>query len=84
MAGTQKDPAAEAVFDTEPAAPKEEPRKDAPKKAQRYQVTAALAICYVEDQGQVYVYKGGIIPQGTTPEHVKHLLESNIIAPVSE
>lgn len=56
----------------------------APKKARRYVATARIAICYVEDQGQVYVDRGGIIPQGTFDWHIKHLLESNIIAPVSE
>lgn len=52
------------------------------EKATRYEVTAALAICYVEDQGQVYVYKGGTVPVGTTPEHIQHLLDSHIIAPI--
>lgn len=59
-----------------------EQEKAAPKKAPKYVVTAALAICYVEGQGQVYAYKGAPVPAGTSEEHIKHLLESNIIAPV--
>jgi hypothetical protein len=67
---TAKDDAP-SVMDDKPAA-----------KAARYEVVAALAICYVEGQGQVYVYKGGVIPSNTDPDHVKHLLDSHIIAAV--
>lgn len=56
----------------------------AKKSAPKYVVTAALAICYVEGQGQVYAYRGATVPAGTSEDHIKHLLESNIIAPVED
>ena len=45
----------------------------------RYRVAARLAILPDETQGQIYLEKDMLLPQGTPQPVIEHLLESGVI-----
>lgn len=56
-------------------------RKAPAKKEQRYVVTGPLAIVNDTDGKPVYVYRDGLLPTNSDPDHVQHLVDVGLVKP---
>lgn len=46
-----------------------------------YEATGAIVVAKQTDGSDVYLRPGEILPKGTTPEHIDHLLAMKMIRP---
>jgi hypothetical protein len=53
-------------------------------KQKQYQVTAALATVKTAGGHLRYVYQDGVLPSDADPDHVKHLLNMEMIAEMKD
>ena len=52
--------------------------------SRRWQVTAAMVVARQISGGEAYIYRHGLLPVNTDPEHIEHLLRLGMIRKLEE